>query len=842
MKIHKIKWFLSITIVWIALFTFHMDLKAYAGTKATTKPGVTTTLDQAKTINKSLRAVKKVEKTLKTDGNKIASHKVYGTSINQYAGDYGYNTLTASGKKVYSAMNKIANSFHQSGKNAFKVYYENNTSGYVTAKANVSAYKIYVKELAKVAFAFEADHPIFYWYDGVSYSLTSTGIVKEIFITVNPAYVSANTRGKVQKEINAGLKPYLTKINTLKAKGASDYKIELAVHDLLISKCSYAFASNGAPEDAAWAHNIYGIFGKKKAVCQGYAKSFQLLMNYAGIESIYAIGYAQGVGHAWNLVKLGDRWYGVDTTWDDVGHDTASYGGSGIIYNYFNLSTSMFSKGHVYDYKSYPEMYKVPNKTTTDTYWYYQYYKLKLSEKDLASKETLKAAIRTAIGKIDSTGQYRMRLAIPATYKDTFTKLYKKYYGNIAKSLSSNGKVYTLGKNPVYTRKASDLGTYVFVYINLSVTEVSGIRNNTTFFEAYSFKVSKTDANGKTDITKKVTTKEKNNKLTLSYQGAVLGTYQTTKKSVHVEPIAAYMYTGKAHKPKPVITVDGVTLVAGVDYTLKYANTVKAGTAKITITGIGKYQGNKTIPYKITPATLKGGRIGTIGSKAYLGTKIEPSLTVYSPTGGVVDSSNYTVTYSNNVLAGTATVTVKGKNNYTGILTTTFTIAKRNLASCTVRAIKNQSYTGKAIKPEVTMETKTKKLVKNVDYTLEYFENVNTGRARIVVKGKGNNCTGTKTIYFTIVPGKVKIVTIASKNRAVSMKWKATTGASGYQIMYAKVGGGSYKTLGTTKYTSYKKSGLSRGKTYLFRVRAYKVVNGTKQFGEYSNKVKIKIK
>lgn len=843
MNSHKIKWLLGITFVWAVLLTFHIDLTATAETKTTTQPGVGFSVDgnKASVTRKSIRAIKYDEGKKEADTNKIISQKVYGVSYDQYAGDYGYSTLTTSGKKVYNAMKTIANSFHQGGKDATKVYYDSTGYGYVTAKVNVSDYNIYVTDLAKIAFAFEADHPIYYWYDGVSYSLTATSKVQYLYITVNPAYAKSSVRGTVQKKINAGLKTYITKINTLKSGGASVFQIELAVHDLLIAKNSYAFDSNGSPENAVWAHNIYGIFGKNSAVCQGYAKAFQMLMNYADIESIYAIGYSSGIGHAWNLVNIGGRWYGVDTTWDDVGDEVASYGGSGVIYNYFNLSTSLFGKGHTYDYNKFSEMYPVPQNSTSDTFWYYKYYKLKLSGTDLASKETLTAAIGAAISKIDTVGQYQMRLAIPVANKKDFNDLYNKYYGEMGESLSSNGKVYTLGKSPVYIKNTSDLGSFAFVFINVSVTEVSGIRENAIFLDTYSYQVSKTDAKGKADVTSSITATIANGKLSLSNGGSVIGSYSVTAKPVVAEPIAEAVYTGKAYKPKPVLTVDRVTLVEGIDYTLEYANNIKAGTAKITVTGIGNYQGKKIINYTITPTTLDGGTIGAIGKKTYTGTNIKPSITVLSPTGSPVDSSDYTITYSNNVNAGTATVTVTGKNNYTGTLVSTFTIAKRNLSSSTVSAIKNQSYTGKAITPGVTIKFNTKKLVKNVDYTLQYSENVNTGKAKIVLTGIGNNFTGSKTVYFKIVPNRVSNMTISSKKRAASIKWNATAGTSGYQIVYAKSGSSSYKSLGTTTKTSFTKKGLQKGKTYYFKVRAYKTIKGVKQYGEYSKKIKIKI-
>lgn len=65
---------------------------------------------------------------------------------------------------------------------------------------------------------------------------------------------------------------------------------------------------------------------------------------------------------------------------------------------------------------------------------------------------------------------------------------------------------------------------------------------------------------------------------------------------------ASYTYDGKAKKPKVTVTLGGKTLVAGTDYTVAYANNTKAGTAKVTLTGVGEYAGTVTKTFKIAKA------------------------------------------------------------------------------------------------------------------------------------------------------------------------------------------------------------------------------------------------
>ena len=70
----------------------------------------------------------------------------------------------------------------------------------------------------------------------------------------------------------------------------SPYKLALALHDKIITSIDYAYNSQGDAEDALWAHNVLGVFEKRSGVCESYAKTFQLLLNFCGIDNIYVTG------------------------------------------------------------------------------------------------------------------------------------------------------------------------------------------------------------------------------------------------------------------------------------------------------------------------------------------------------------------------------------------------------------------------------------------------------------------------------------------------------------------------------------------------------------------------
>jgi len=77
----------------------------------------------------------------------------------------------------------------------------------------------------------------------------------------------------------------------------------------------------------------------------------------------------------------------------------------------------------------------------------------------------------------------------------------------------------------------------------------------------------------------------------------------------------------------------------------------------------------------------------------------------------------------------------------------------------------------------------------------------------------------------------------AAKASSTSVKtsWKAVSGASGYEVWMATSSSGTYSKLTSTTKTTYTKTSLIKNKTYYFKVRVYKTVNGTKVYGSFTS-------
>ncbi|MBQ7184597.1 MAG: InlB B-repeat-containing protein [Clostridia bacterium] len=222
----------------------------------------------------------------------------------------------------------------------------------------------------------------------------------------------------------------------------------------------------------------------------------------------------------------------------------------------------------------------------------------------------------------------------------------------------------------------------------------------------------------------------------------------------------SYTYTGSAIKPGMTVTavVNGSTVtLTSAQFKVTYSNNVKVGTATVTVTGVDNITGSISKTFKITKVKLYSAKVIN-ASLPYNGKEHKPILTVKAKVNGVLKTltkkTDYTATYSNNVEPGTATVTVKGKGNYTGTIKTTFKINKLKMSAAVVTLSKTtMTYTGKALKPKVTVKykigSKMVTLTKGIDYTVTYKDNIEAGTATVIIKGKGH-FTGTQKVTFTI--------------------------------------------------------------------------------------------
>ena len=236
------------------------------------------------------------------------------------------------------------------------------------------------------------------------------------------------------------------------------------------------------------------------------------------------------------------------------------------------------------------------------------------------------------------------------------------------------------------------------------------------------------------------------------YTGTITKNFNIVARDISdttIGSIPNQTYTGNSISALPVITYNGATLTKGTDYTLTYSNNVNVGTGTVTITGKGNFKGTTSKTFSISARAMSDTSVANISSQTYTGNVISPLPTITYNNKTLKKDTDYTLSYSNNINAGTATITITGKGNFTGTTSKTFSISARAMSDTSVANISSQTYTGNVISPLPTITYNNKTLKKDTDYTLSYSDNINAGTATITITGKGN-FTGMTSMTFII--------------------------------------------------------------------------------------------
>lgn len=212
-----------------------------------------------------------------------------------------------------------------------------------------------------------------------------------------------------------------------------------------------------------------------------------------------------------------------------------------------------------------------------------------------------------------------------------------------------------------------------------------------------------------------------------------------------------YDYDGTAKTPEVYLYYKQYTLKKGVDYTVEYQNNVNAGNATAYVSGIGNFKNDFGLSFMIKGQYVTSATV-TLSNNNYTydGNEKTPSVNVTLGTKTLTKNTDYTVTYSNNTNAGTASVRIDGKGIYSGYKTTQFTINPRKLSNASVTLDQTSyNYDGTAKRPKVTVTYGSTTLRENTDYTVSYSNNTNIGTAKATVEGKGNY-TGSNSATYSI--------------------------------------------------------------------------------------------
>ena len=193
------------------------------------------------------------------------------------------------------------------------------------------------EDLKDVFTAVLYDNPDMFWvdyeYDYMVYSDS---------VAFSPKYRLTEDEVKtMQDSVNDKIDEIITEVNKLD----SDYEKELYIHDYIIENTEYDISTLENMGDT-----VYSVLVSGKSICEGYARTVQILLDKLGIENYLVTGDTESDGeilpHMWNIVNIDGDNYHLDVTWDDLNDEFDT------VYFYFNVTDEYISRDH---YKINPQ-------------------------------------------------------------------------------------------------------------------------------------------------------------------------------------------------------------------------------------------------------------------------------------------------------------------------------------------------------------------------------------------------------------------------------------------------------------------------------------------------------
>ena len=314
--------------------------------------------------------------------------------------------------------------------------------------------------------------------------------------------------------------------------------------------------------------------------------------------------------------------------------------------------------------------------------------------------------------------------------------------------------------------------------------------------------------------------------------------YGISKCSVTVD---SPTYTGSPVKPAVTIKKGNTVLKENVDYSLSFSNNTNAGTGTVKITGMGSYTGTATKSFTINPKSVSTAVVTLVLPEekyVYSGEAFTPDATAADGTVALVKDKDYTISYSKNINPGYGQVIVKGIGNYGSSKTEKFEILPLKAKISGFEVADNNGIKIKWAKGPSTCKYKvyrSGKLIgttkKGATYYIDKKSKTNGKKYEYTIQAvaadsddlKGEMSDVKYTYYIKAPVAKVSV----SGNRALTVSWKKISNAGGYQVQWSTSSKFKTKKTSTIKDNATLRkflSGLTVGKKYYFRVRAYRTI------------------
>lgn len=264
------------------------------------------------------------------------------------------------------------NSQNQAGKSGYMItspqQFEETILGFVRAVEPkivlyVDAKKVSIEQISHIMKNLDNRKEVTWSVDSIAHSYVVTNSGLGVFMADINFHTNKDTEIKVGNYINQWVAYYI------KPEMPVEERVRI-IHDYIVANFRY---NEGDANSKSGGYSIFvpgSLIMGQGGVCQSYAAIFYQMAVASGIEVKYVTGTAwqnegEKIPHAWNMVKIQDKWYHIDTTWDDPVPEVKGR----IIYRYYLKGDEYMKKSRVWDTTRFPkanENYPVQYQTL---YW-----------------------------------------------------------------------------------------------------------------------------------------------------------------------------------------------------------------------------------------------------------------------------------------------------------------------------------------------------------------------------------------------------------------------------------------------------------------------------------------
>ena len=319
---------LLIFLICAAMFIQSSAVTSLAATPtdaASENEEILTGLDELEEIEISDEEAQQLLNAPETQADSIT---VFSKDWSKYGSLYIYDHLTQVEKTFYDALREACDNYINSTENAeYTEFLQNGeTKSCYAIPESISYDGLEYENASGIVFLFIYQNPQYYFLES---KLLRNSAASKIWLVPYNIFADGEVRQQATQDVFDRVDQWVADINLQ----STLYEKEKRAHDIVCQNTYY--------EAGTYDQSAYSMIMEGKTVCAGYTKSFSILANAAGIDTIGVTGS----NHGWNMSYLDGAWYNVDVTNDD---------GTTIQYSYFNRAdgSRQYSSGHK-PYKQY---------------------------------------------------------------------------------------------------------------------------------------------------------------------------------------------------------------------------------------------------------------------------------------------------------------------------------------------------------------------------------------------------------------------------------------------------------------------------------------------------------